>query len=157
MSDLHIPTPCHESWDDMTPTVNGRHCASCNHAVIDLTTMSVTAGQRVLDEVKRAATHDPLPRTCVRGHVDPSGRIVVGHRRLLTQGLAAMLACTLAGCAGDGPALQTAPEKPTTHSEAGPLPVILGTPRPPAPKPVKIDGPVVMGKMIAPTTPAPAK
>ena len=156
MSELHIPTPCQESWDAMTPTADGRHCASCNHAVIDLTIMSVTAGQRVLNDVKRAAKHDQHPRTCVRGHVDPSGRIVVGHRRLLTQGLAAMLACTLAGCAGDGPALQTAPEKPTIHSESVPAP-LMGTPVPPAPKPVKNDGPVVMGKMAAPATPAPAK
>ena len=157
MSDLHIPNPCHESWDGMTPTADGRHCASCNHAVIDLTAMPVAAGQRVLNEVKRAATHDRQPRTCVRGHVDPSGRIVVGHRRLLTQGLAAMLACTLAGCAGDGPALQAAPEKPTIHSELVPSPVTMGTPRPPSPKPVQNDGPVVMGKMVAPEKPAPDK
>lgn len=157
MSDLHILNPCHESWDGMTPTADGRHCASCNHAVIDLTSMTVAAGQRVLSEVTRAATHDRQPRTCVRGHVDPRGRIVIGHRRLLTQGLAAMLACTLAGCSGDGPALQAAPEKPTTHSESGPLPITMGTPRPPAPKPVHHDSPVKIGEMAAPEKPATTK
>ena len=157
MSDLHIPNPCRESWDGMTPTAGGRHCASCNHAVIDLTAMPVAAGQRVLNEVKRAATHNQQPRTCVRGHVDPRGRIVVGHRRLLTQGLAAMLACTLAGCSGDGPALQTVPEKPTTHSESVPTPVTMGTPRPPPLKIVNNDSPVEMGIMSAPEKPATTK
>ena len=34
---LHIPQPCHESWDAMSPTFAGRHCAACAHTVVDFT------------------------------------------------------------------------------------------------------------------------
>ncbi|MCW3122320.1 MAG: hypothetical protein JWQ38_1812 [Flavipsychrobacter sp.] len=32
---IQIPKPCHESWDDMTPESNGRHCAQCSKTVVD--------------------------------------------------------------------------------------------------------------------------
>lgn len=34
---VHIPAPCAESWDAMTPTGLGRHCAACQKTVIDFT------------------------------------------------------------------------------------------------------------------------
>jgi len=37
---INIPTPCHESWDQMNPVEQGRYCNSCNKAVIDFTNMS---------------------------------------------------------------------------------------------------------------------
>ena len=34
---IQVPTPCHEQWDKMTPTDNGRHCVQCCKTVIDFT------------------------------------------------------------------------------------------------------------------------
>ncbi len=37
---LSIPTPCHQNWDNMTPTEQGRFCNACAKQVVDFTTMS---------------------------------------------------------------------------------------------------------------------
>jgi len=37
---LELPTPCHENWDAMTPTEQGRHCGSCCKTVVDFTMMT---------------------------------------------------------------------------------------------------------------------
>ena len=37
---IHQPAPCHESWDAMTPTAMGRHCAACHTQVVDFTRMT---------------------------------------------------------------------------------------------------------------------
>ncbi len=37
---LFIPEPCHENWDAMTPTDQGRYCQSCAKEVIDFGCMS---------------------------------------------------------------------------------------------------------------------
>ena len=37
---LSIPTPCSANWDEMTPTLNGRHCSECRKNVIDFSNMS---------------------------------------------------------------------------------------------------------------------
>lgn len=37
---LQIPEPCHENWDNMTPTEQGRHCAACNKQVVDFSVMT---------------------------------------------------------------------------------------------------------------------
>ncbi|HEX8326354.1 MAG TPA: carboxypeptidase-like regulatory domain-containing protein [Hymenobacter sp.] len=34
---LAISSPCAESWDAMTPTATGRHCAACQKTVVDFT------------------------------------------------------------------------------------------------------------------------
>jgi hypothetical protein len=34
---INIPNPCSQSWDEMTPSGNGRHCAHCSTTVIDFT------------------------------------------------------------------------------------------------------------------------
>ena len=104
MTDLRIASPCHESWEGMTPDGRGRHCASCAKTVVDVTAMSPGDA--------RAFVADELParigrgdRVCVRAHADARGRLLrPGARRyLLTNGLAAVLAVTMAGCGGESP------------------------------------------------------
>lgn len=37
---INIQSPCHESWDGMTPNANGRHCQSCSKTVTDFSQMT---------------------------------------------------------------------------------------------------------------------
>lgn len=37
---VHIPTPCHENWDAMTPAQQGRFCQSCAKTVVDFSLMT---------------------------------------------------------------------------------------------------------------------
>jgi hypothetical protein len=37
---LNIPKPCHERWEDFSPTASGGFCGACQKNVIDFTTMS---------------------------------------------------------------------------------------------------------------------
>src|SRR6476619_6305684 len=37
---LSITDPCHENWDNMSPSEKGRFCASCQKQVVDFTNMS---------------------------------------------------------------------------------------------------------------------
>ncbi|WP_291153851.1 hypothetical protein [Flavobacterium sp. UBA7680] len=36
---ITIPEPCHEDWNKMTPSENGRFCLSCSKTVVDFTSM----------------------------------------------------------------------------------------------------------------------
>lgn len=37
---IQIPEPCHEGWQNMTPTEKGRHCKTCDKVVVDFSRMS---------------------------------------------------------------------------------------------------------------------
>jgi hypothetical protein len=149
---LHIPTPCYESWEGMTPLPPeryGRHCAACDHAVVDVTSMPVAQGRRFLNELTTAAHQDFTQRTCIRAHSTPSGQLVPGRRKLLTHALAAMLACTMAGCVGDGPELVNG-QKPEPQQQTQPVPVPgIVAPQNPAN--------VIMGGKCAAPVPSPTK
>ena len=59
---FHIPEPCHENWDAMTPQDKGRHCESCNKIVVDFSIMS---DRQVLEYFKTT-----IGKTCGRFHED---------------------------------------------------------------------------------------
>jgi len=40
ITNIHIPEPCHQQWQQMTPADNGRHCEQCCKTVVDFTKMS---------------------------------------------------------------------------------------------------------------------
>jgi hypothetical protein len=66
---LHIPEPCHENWDAMTPQDKGRHCQSCNKIVVDFSVMS---DRQVLEYFKTTTG-----KTCGRFHDDQLQRPLI--------------------------------------------------------------------------------
>ncbi len=56
---LSIPEPCHENWQQMTPTEQGRYCNACAKEVIDFSMMTDT-------EVLNYFTHTTHDKVCGR-------------------------------------------------------------------------------------------
>src|SRR5471030_2658656 len=48
---IHIPEPCHEDWQQMTPVDKGRFCQSCAKQVVDFSVMS---DQQILNYISNA-------------------------------------------------------------------------------------------------------
>ncbi len=63
---LHIPEPCHENWEQMSPAQKGRFCDSCAKQVIDFSSMS---DQQILNVLSAAAG-----KTCGRFTADQLNR-----------------------------------------------------------------------------------
>ena len=66
---LELPKPCHENWDAMTPTEQGRHCQSCCKTVVDFTMMT---DREVIDYMSFYATGN----TCGRLNDDQLNRFM---------------------------------------------------------------------------------
>src|SRR6218665_539984 len=49
---LMVEDPCHEDWDKMSPTEQGRFCNSCQKVVIDFSSLSDTAVLQLLEKNK---------------------------------------------------------------------------------------------------------
>ena len=56
---LHLPQPCAESWDAMTPASGGRHCAACQQTVVDFT---LKTDAEILTYFKQAGAAVPCGR-----------------------------------------------------------------------------------------------
>ena len=97
----------------MHPTGGGRHCAQCDRTVLDLTCLSETernlALQRAAHDVRTGA------RVCLRAVTARNGYLINASRRVLTGGMAAMLAMAISGCKGDEH-LATTTESPISSS-----------------------------------------
>ncbi|MGI4870003.1 MAG: hypothetical protein ACRYFX_02360 [Janthinobacterium lividum] len=74
---IHQPAPCHESWEAMTPTEVGRHCAACQTQVVDFTQM--TDGE----VVAFVSQYNPV-RRCGRFREDQVDRPLVAAARPVT-------------------------------------------------------------------------
>ncbi|MEO5593099.1 MAG: carboxypeptidase-like regulatory domain-containing protein [Chitinophagaceae bacterium] len=71
---LHIPEPCHENWDTMTGTEQGRFCMSCQKEVVDF---SVMTDKEILHYISKASSN-----ICGRVQDDQLGRSIhVPHER----------------------------------------------------------------------------
>jgi hypothetical protein len=51
---IHIPEPCHENWQNMTPKEQGRFCGSCEKVVVDFSAMT---DNELLDYISKASQH----------------------------------------------------------------------------------------------------
>lgn len=66
---IELSNPCHESWDAMTLTEQGRHCGSCCKTVVDFTTMT---DREIIDYISHYATGN----TCARVHDNQLNRLM---------------------------------------------------------------------------------
>ncbi|MBA2481912.1 MAG: hypothetical protein H0V44_14700 [Planctomycetes bacterium] len=116
---VRIPSPCHEDWNVMTPNQRGRHCAVCDKTVVDVTRMGPQAGAQYLRRLPSDLAAGA--KVCVHAHADARGRLLSPvRRRLLTNGLATVLAVTLAGCTGSGPHVGPAATQQARHQQESP-------------------------------------
>ena len=149
MSNLYISSPCAADWNAMTPAAAGRHCAECGKNVVDLTCLAPAARDSALKRLELAvATGRSI---CVRTPASNDGQIAGRslHRRVLTGGMATILAMTMAGCQGEGPVNSTASTAPVPQ-QAPPV----QTQQPPVVEPLPQH--VLMGAIAAPPVVNPA-
>ncbi|WP_165903843.1 hypothetical protein [Hymenobacter gummosus] len=86
-------SPCHEDWQQMTPTARGRHCQSCQRVVVDFTRGTAA-------DIARAYAESPDGRVCGRfspGQVDGTTRRRGQLRPRLRLFLAAVVLVLLQG------------------------------------------------------------
>ncbi len=69
MQKITIAEPCHQNWDAMTPTEQGRHCQSCVKTVHDVSNLS---DEEVFDQYKKLGGN-----MCIR---IPAHRAIVAPR-----------------------------------------------------------------------------
>lgn len=128
MTDLryHIPEPCDQRWHTMTPVAGGRHCANCQHVVVDFT-------GRTDKQITAFLTKHDGSRVCGRistSQLRPPNRAAKRERTLWSQiqRLAAVvvMAC---GLSNSRALAQEQPAPPPSHMvPAIPLPILSSTP-----------------------------
>ncbi len=107
---IHIPTPCHENWEAMTPSEQGKFCDSCSKQVVDFSRMT---DRQILNVLSKAPG-----KTCGRFTENQLGRplqpeisyFVRPYKLLLSSLLPALL---IAGTASS----QTTPQKTSSRTQ----------------------------------------
>ncbi len=67
--ELTIPEPCHEDWQQMTPTQQGRFCNACAKQVVDFSTMTDTQVLNYFSSIKNE-------KVCGRAYPDQLDRMI---------------------------------------------------------------------------------
>lgn len=132
--------PCHEDWQLMTPTAQGRHCAQCNRTVLDFR----HASQADLDT---ARTTSPDGRVCGRfltGQLAPPPLLWPKLRRFL---VALVLVCGL-GLSGREAVAQIMARTPTVPSEVVSISQLSAAALELEPLPLKVSEPEFMGIVV---------
>lgn len=102
---LRIPEPCHEDWNQMTPSDKGRFCSSCEKTVIDFTIMSdyeikdflrMNQGQKLCGHVKKSQ----LDLIHIKVPVQILNTYRLGHRSFLLA-LLIVMGTSLMSCKDD--------------------------------------------------------
>ena len=146
MTDLNITTPCAAEWNSMSPVAGGRHCSLCAKTVIDLTCLG--AAERDTELSRIAILVRGGNRVCIRTSATRDGRVLSASRRILSGGMAAMLAMAVAGCQGSGN--ETAATHPDMKSDQPQeVPEMKGEAQAPHQMFGKVSiGDVMMGEMV---------
>lgn len=135
---MRVVRPCNESFEAMTPTERGRHCARCDREVVDLRRVPRKRALVVLDEIRASEG-----KACARVMATADGTAVFpSDPSPLARWVApALLAGSLAACstgpraADAAPVVATAPissggESNTNgHGESATTPVAVEVPR----------------------------
>lgn len=120
MTDLRITSPCAADWNAMSPVSGGRHCSLCAKTVVDLTCLAPS--QHEVELARIATLVQAGKRVCIRTSATRDGRVLSASRRILTGGMAAMLAMTVAGCQDSGTSLTSDPVSGETRD----MPILRG-------------------------------
>ena len=67
---LSIPEPCHQNWDTMTPTQQGRFCNACAKQVVDFSSMSDSQVLNYFSNIKNE-------KVCGRAYPDQLERAII--------------------------------------------------------------------------------
>jgi hypothetical protein len=129
ITNITIPTPCHQSWQQMIPEGQGRHCAQCCKTVTDFTTMTnsqVIAYLSNTGNVCGRFNGQQLTNLNYQFSIDAPATAVRGWKRLtLIMGIASFVLSFKAA----------AQNKPATTEQA--------------PRPTGDAGSIMLGKVVA--------
>ncbi|MCA9604207.1 MAG: hypothetical protein KC619_01345 [Myxococcales bacterium] len=144
---LTVGTPCDEDWDAMEVRGRGRHCASCDHIVVDLSRMTRARAEAF---VRDRRGHRICGRLLIDGDTgEPVYAPSETKPARFRGGLVLAAAIGGAGCASTEPSASTeVTEEPAPVAMPPMEPVSLASTVAPAPEPVT--GPVPAAELNDP-------
>ena len=116
-SKVALPSPCGETWESMTPQGCNRHCSACDKTIHDLSLLTITEAEDLLDTAEEV---------CVRARVGADGVVALAPSRDATK--RRMIAAVGASITLATAACQTVPDpdRPNRFAISGSLPLAFG-------------------------------